>query len=71
LNNVKTLVIHELGVRWLLGGGGGERFAQVALSLGNNPGTHFREEWLDPMVGLDGCEERKSLILKLTEDVIS
>ena len=49
----------------------GQRFAQAALSLGINPGTHFKEEWVHPRAGLDGCGERKSLVLKLTVYTIS
>jgi len=55
----------------VLDGSDGQRLDQAALSLGNNPSTHFKEVWLAPTAGLDGCGERKSLILKLTVYTVS
>jgi hypothetical protein len=49
----------------------GQRLDQAALSLGNNPSTHFKEVWVGPRAGLDGCGEINSLILKLTVYTIS
>jgi hypothetical protein len=44
------------------GGGSGQLHAAATLPLGEGaPGTHWRGSWVDPRVGLDDIEKRKSL----------